>query len=98
VALGTEVCLKPGDIVLDRDPPSPKGTEQPPVGPCLLWPNSRMDQDMRLGMELGRRPGHAVLDGRSIPPKGGGTAAPNFWLMSIVAKRMDGSRCHLVQR
>ena len=25
----------------------------------------------------------------------GGTA-PNFWPMSVVAKRLDGSRCHLV--
>jgi len=27
-----------------------------------------------------------------------GTAAPTFWPMSIVAKRLDGSRCHLVWR
>jgi len=29
-------------------------------------------------------------------PKRGGV--PNFWLTSIVAKRLDGSRCHLVRR
>ena len=27
-----------------------------------------------------------------------GTAAPTFWSMSIVVKRLDGSRCHLVWR
>jgi len=27
-----------------------------------------------------------------------GTAAPTFWPMSIVVKRLDGSRCHLVWR
>jgi len=32
------------------------------------------------------------------PPQKGGTAPPNFRPMSIVAKRLDGSRCHLVRR
>ena len=27
-----------------------------------------------------------------------GTAAPTFWPMSIVVKRLDGSRCHLVRQ
>jgi len=30
--------------------------------------------------------------------KGGGAEAPNVWPMSIVAKRVDGSRCHLAWR
>jgi len=30
--LGMEVCLSPGDIVLDGDPaPPPKGAQQPPT-------------------------------------------------------------------
>jgi len=49
MALGMEMGLGPGHIVLDRDPvsPSKKGTQLPiPIcGPLLLWPNGRMDQD-----------------------------------------------------
>jgi len=47
--LGREVGFSPKrDIVLDGDPdPLPKrGRSPPPIfGPCLLWPNSWMDQD-----------------------------------------------------
>jgi len=50
---------------------------------------------MPLGMEVGLGRGHIVLGGDSAPPKRG-TTAPNFRLMSIVNKRLDGSRCHLV--
>jgi len=37
----------PSDIVLDGDPaPLPKKAAEPPIfGPCLLWPNGRVDQD-----------------------------------------------------
>jgi len=52
---------------------------------------------MPLGMELGIGPGDIVLDGDPAPPQKGGTA-PNFRTMSIVAKRLDGSTCHLVWR
>jgi len=39
--------------------------------------------------------GHIVLDGDQAPlPKSG--TAPDFRLMSVVAKRLDGLRCHLV--
>jgi len=44
---------------------------------------------MKLGVEVGLGPGHIVLDG---------DPAPNFRPMSVMAKRLDGSRCHLVQR
>jgi len=51
---------------------------------------------MKLGMQVGLGPGHIVLDGDTVPPpqKKGGTA-PNFRPMSLVAKQLDGSRCHL---
>jgi len=43
-----EVGLGPGDIALDGDPTSPKGTQQPPVfGRCLMWPNSCMLHGLR---------------------------------------------------
>jgi len=43
---------------------------------------------MILGTEVGIGPGDIVLDGDPSPPppKRGGTAAPIFWPMSIVAK------------
>ena len=50
MSLGREVGLGPSDIVLDRDPAPPlpkKGAEPPPIfGPCLMWPNGWMDQDV----------------------------------------------------
>ena len=93
--LGTEVGLIPSDIVLDGDPvPLPqKGAEPPVFGPCLLWPNGRMDHD---GTWYGRRPrpSNVVLDGNPAPPKR--CTAARFRPMSIVAKRLHGSRWHLV--
>jgi len=51
---------------------------------------------MKLGVEVGFVHGHIVLDGTQLQlPKTG--TAPNFWPISVVAKRLDGSRCHLVQ-
>ena len=51
---------------------------------------------MPLGVELGLI-GDFMFDGDPTPSsKGGG--APNFWPMSVAAKRLHGSRCHLVQR
>jgi len=51
---------------------------------------------MNLGMQVGLGHGHIVLDGDTAPlPKKG--TAPNFRPMSIVAKWLDGSRCHLVR-
>ena len=47
-ALGMEVGLGPGHIVLDGNLlPFPEKGAQPPTifGPCLLWPNGWMDQD-----------------------------------------------------
>jgi len=43
---------------------------------------------MPLGMEVGLGPGHIVLDGDPAPSKG---HSPNFRLMSVLAKRQDGS-------
>ena len=49
---------------------------------------------MPLGTEVGFGPGYIVLDGDPAPPKRG--TSPNFRPMSVVAKRLDGSRCHSV--
>jgi len=99
--LGMEVGLSPGDFI--RWGPSclsPKGGRKtPPIfGPCLLRPNGYMYQDTTWygGRPQPRR--HCVRWGPmqlSLPYKG---TAPNFRRMSVVAKRLDGSRCHLVRR
>ena len=53
---------------------------------------------MKLGVQVGLIPGHIVLDGNRAPPKEKEAQLPNFSPMSIVAKRLNGSRCHLVRR
>jgi len=53
---------------------------------------------MLLGMVVGLGPGDFVLDKDPAPPPHKGGRAPNFLPMSVVAKRLDGSRCHLVRR
>jgi len=89
--LGTKVGLDPGDIVLDCEPvPTPKGgtaalqfSAQVCCGQTAGWIKMPLDTEVGLG------PGQTVLD---VDP------APNFRPMSVVAKRLDGSRCHLVGR
>ena len=50
-----------------------------------------------LGTEVGLSPGDFVLDGDSVPfPKSGRSPLPNFRPISIVVKRLDASKCHLV--
>ena len=91
--LGTDVGLGPGDFVLDGDSaPLPKSWREPlsPIfGPCLLRPNGCMDQDATLygGRPRGLR--DIVLDGDRARR---GSWVPNFWPMSVVAKRLDGLR------
>jgi len=95
---GTELSLGPSDIVLDGDPaPRKKGHSSPsPIfGSCLLWSNGWMDQNAT-GCEGRPQSLATVLDGDPAPPKG--HRLPNFWPMSVMAKRLDGSRCHLVRR
>jgi len=54
--------------------------------------------EMKLGMQVGLSPGHILLDGDPPPYPQRGTAPPNFRPTSVVAKWLDGSRCHLVWR
>jgi len=51
---------------------------------------------MKLGIEVGLDIGHIVLDGNPPTPKG--AQSPNFRPMYVLAKRLDGLRCHLVRR
>ena len=95
--VGMELCLGPGNIVLDRDHLPPKrGTQQPPLlGPFLLWPNGWMDQDTT---RYGGRPHprrHCVTRGQLPVPKG--AQPPIFSPYSIVAKQspMSATAEHL---
>jgi len=88
--------LSPGHIVLDGDP-AHKGHSPPIFCACLLWPNGWMDQDATWygGKPWPRRNCVRQLQ---LPLKRGTAPPPTFQPMSIVAKGLDGSRCHLVQR
>jgi len=53
---------------------------------------------MPFGTEVGLGPDDVVLDGDpALPPRKGG-GAPSFRPISIVEKRLDGSRWHLAWR
>jgi len=50
-------------------------------------------------MEVALGPGHIVLDGNPAPlPQQGAEPLPQFSAHTVVAKWLDGSRCHLVGR
>jgi len=78
--------------------PSPKGGWSPQFSAHVCCGQMAGWIKMALGMEVGLGPGHIVIDGdpAHLPKKG--VESPNFWLISIVAKRLGGSRCHLVWR
>jgi len=93
--LSTEVDLSSGHIVLVGDPvPPTKGAQQPPpplFGPCLLWPDGWMDQDVTWHGGRSRLRPHCARWGPSFPSlKSGRSPPPNFRPMSIVAKRLNG--------
>jgi len=91
-----EVGLSPGHIVLDRDP-APPHPETGTAAPSTFQP---MFTAGYIKMPLGREVslGDIVLDGDpAAPQKGNSSTSPTFRLMSIVAKRLDGSKCHLVR-
>ena len=96
--LGMEVGLGPGDCV--RWGPShtpPKKGQSPTIfGPRLLWSNGWTDQDATWYGGRPRPRQLCVRWGPISPPLMG--TAPNFRPMSVVAKLLDGLRCHLVWR
>ena len=95
-SLGTGVGLGPGHIVLDGDPAPPKGA-QPQLSAHVCCGQMAGWTKMPLGTKVGLGPGHSVLDGDAAAPKKG-HSPHTFWTVSIVAKRLDGSGCHLVRR
>jgi len=53
---------------------------------------------IKLDMEVGLGPATLFQMETQLPSPNGEQPLPNFRLMSVVAKRLDGSRCHLVGR
>ena len=89
MSVAMELGLGPRDFVLDGDPAPPQFSGHFYCGQtagCIKMP---------LGMDVGLSPGDFVVDGDPVPLPEKGAVPPNFWPMFIVAKWLDGSRCHL---
>ena len=98
-----EVGLGPGNFVLDADPLAPpqKGGRSPQFSAYVYCGQTAGWIKIALGTEVGLGPVHIVLDwiGTQLHlPRNGGGRAPNFWPVSIVAKRLDGSQWHFAWR
>jgi len=79
-------------------PRPPKGAQPPQFSAYTYYGQTAGWINMPLGTEVGLGPGHTVLDeDGALPPKKGAQTL-NFRPKSAVAKRLDGSRCHLVRR
>jgi len=93
-----EVRLGPGDFVLDGNPamalPKKEGTVLQFSAHVYCRQTARCIRIL-LSTEVGLSQGDIVLDGNPAPPKR--DTHPNFRPMPIVAKLLDGSRCHLVR-
>jgi len=78
--------------VFDGDPanPSLKG-HSPKFSANVRCGQTAQWTKMPLGMEISLGPCDFVFDGDTPTPRKKGTPTPpNFWPMSIVAKRLDG--------
>ena len=95
-----EVGRSPGDFVLDGDPaPSPKRGSNPKFSAHVYCGQTAGWIKMPFGRDVDLGSGDIVLDGDPAPPPPQRGHSPlQFLPMSVVAKRLDGSRCHLVRR
>jgi len=91
IPIGTEVGLSLGDTSLKGHNPL-QSSANVRCGQTVGWTK------IPLAMEVSLGPGDFVFDGDpcSSFPRKKAQPPPHFWPMSIVAKRLDGSRCHLV--
>jgi len=92
--------LGPGHTVLDGNPAPQKGNS-PQFSPRVCCGQITGWTKMPLGMDIDLGPDDIALDGDSAAPiskrgRGAQHPAPNFG-PCIVAKRLHGSRCHLIQ-
>ena len=98
--LGMELGLSPGDFVFDADQAPSQKRGGAPL-PLKFSAHVYCDQTagwmkLVLGMEVDLSPIEFVLDEDPALPssKRGQSPLPNFWPISIVAKRLHASRCH----
>jgi len=101
MALGMEVGLGPVHIVLAGNPALlPKKGAEPPLPPQFsahfCCGQTAGCNKMPFGMEVGFGPGDIVLDWDAASHQK--PIALNFRHISVVAKWLDGLRCHLVWR
>ena len=98
--LGTEVLnLSPGDVVLDGVAvPPPNRRTGPQFSVHVYCDQTAGWMKTPLGSEVHLGPDHIVLDGDPAPLSKRRGRAPNFWPISVLAKRLDAPRCHLVWR
>jgi len=83
--------------VLDGNPsPPPRKGHNPQCSANVCCGQTAGWIKMPLGTEVGLGRGDIVLDGDPAAPLHKGAQPPNFRPMSVVAKRLDGSRCHLL--
>ena len=79
MALGTEVGLGPGYIVLDGDPaPLPKRGQSPQFLAHFYFGQTAGWTKMPLSMEVGLGPGDFVFDGDPAPPRKKDSPHPIF--------------------
>jgi len=100
MSLGMELGFGPGDFVLDGDSaPLPKrGGGRPQFSAHVYCGQTAGWMKLVLGIQVGLSPGDFVLDGDPANfPKRGRSPLPNFRPISIVARRLDASRCHLIR-
>jgi len=100
MALGMEVGLGPGHILLDEDPAPllQKGTEPPQYSAHFYCDQTAGCIKMPLGMELGLIPGDFMLDLDPAPlPEKGQSPPAQFSAHVYCAKRLHGSTYHLVR-
>jgi len=81
-----------------RSSSAQKGGHTPNFGPCLLCQNGWMEKDATWYEGRPRPKRHCVRSVPSSPSPKKGAAPPSFGPMTIVAKRLHGSRCHFVWR
>ena len=93
MALGMEVNLGPGDVVLDEVAAPPKRGTASQFSVRVCCGQTARWMKTPLGTEVALGPGHIVLDGDPALPRKGHSSPPSFQPMSIVATVAHLSCC-----
>ena len=74
----------------------PKGHNSPHFSAHVYSGQTARWIEIPLGTDVSLSPGHILLDRDPAHPKKGHSSRSTFCPMSIVARQLDGSRCHIV--